>query len=102
MTLMLATHRRLIVQDQLVRDGRWSEGRPMLSQIPRLRGMTLGLIAFGHVARAVAERAKPFGLHIVASGFCPNCGVALTAAPMAVKRARKPRADSTAKGSVRD
>jgi hypothetical protein len=30
-------------------------------------------------------------MHIVASGFCPNCGMALTAAPMAVKRARKPR-----------
>ena len=28
--------------------------------------MTLGLIAFGHVARAVAERAKPFGLNIIA------------------------------------
>jgi len=32
-------------------------------------------------------------MHIVASGFCPNCGKALTAAPSAVKRARKPRAD---------
>ncbi len=67
MTLILATHRRLIEQDRLVRDGRWAEGRPaLLSKIPRLRGMTLGLIAFGHVARAVAERAKPFGLHIIA------------------------------------
>jgi D-3-phosphoglycerate dehydrogenase len=66
MTLILATHRRLIVQDRLVREGRWAEGRPMLSQFPRLRGMTLGLIAFGHVARAVAERAKPFGLHVIA------------------------------------
>src|SRR5437763_2701762 len=64
--LILAAHRRLIGQDQRVREGRWSEGRPMLSKIPRLRGMTLGLIAFGHVARAVAERAKPFGLHIIA------------------------------------
>lgn len=34
--------------------------------------------------------------HIVASGFCPNCGVALTAAPTSVKRARKPRKDVTA------
>lgn len=32
--------------------------------------------------------------HIVASGFCPNCGMALTAAPSAVKRARKPRAEA--------
>lgn len=31
--------------------------------------------------------------HIVASGFCPNCGMALTAAPTAVKRARKPRTE---------
>ncbi len=66
MTLILATHRRLLVQDRLVREGRWAEGRPMLLQYPRLRGMTLGLIAFGHVARAVAERAKPFGLHVIA------------------------------------
>ncbi|TMD25332.1 MAG: PrsW family intramembrane metalloprotease [Chloroflexi bacterium] len=29
-------------------------------------------------------------MHIVASGFCPNCGMALTAAPTSVKRARKP------------
>jgi D-3-phosphoglycerate dehydrogenase len=66
MTLILAAHRRLVVQDRLVREGRWAEGRPMLQQFPRLRGMTLGLIAFGHVARAVAERAKPFGLTVIA------------------------------------
>lgn len=34
--------------------------------------------------------------HIVASGFCPNCGVALTAAPGAIKRARKPVQTTTA------
>ena len=66
MRLILATHGELILQDRLVREGRWAEGRPMLLKIPRLRGLTLGLIAFGHVARAVAERAKPFGLHIIA------------------------------------
>src|SRR5216683_2397714 len=60
MRLILATHGRL------VREGRWAEGRPMLLSIPRLRGLTLGLIAFGHVARAVAERAKPFGLNVIA------------------------------------
>ena len=29
-------------------------------------GQTLGLVSFGHVARAVAKRAKPFGLRIIA------------------------------------
>ena len=66
MMLLLSTYRRLVVQDRLVREGRWTEGRPMLSTTPRLWGQTLGLIAFGHVARAVAVRAKAFGLHIIA------------------------------------
>src|SRR4030088_3119012 len=54
MTLILATYRRLVFQDRLVRDGRWKEGRPILYEFPRLMGQTLGFIAFGHVARAVA------------------------------------------------
>jgi D-3-phosphoglycerate dehydrogenase len=66
MTLILATFRRLVVQDRLVRDARWKEGRPMLLQLPRLMGQTLGLIAFGHVARAVAVRARAFGVHMLA------------------------------------
>ncbi len=66
MMLMLASFRRLVLQDRLVRDGRWREGRPMLLPLPRLMGQTLGFIAFGHVARAVAVRARPFGLHMLA------------------------------------
>jgi len=66
MTLILATFRRLVVQDRLVREGRWREGRPMLYELPRLMGQTLGFVAFGHVARAVAVRARPFGVHMLA------------------------------------
>jgi RsiW-degrading membrane proteinase PrsW (M82 family) len=33
-------------------------------------------------------------MHIVASGFCPNCGMALTAAPNSIKRGRRPRKDA--------
>jgi hypothetical protein len=36
-------------------------------------------------------------VHIVASGFCPNCGMALTAAPTSVKRSRKPAVTKPAK-----
>ncbi|MDQ2923375.1 MAG: PrsW family intramembrane metalloprotease [Candidatus Dormibacteraeota bacterium] len=35
-------------------------------------------------------------VHIVASGFCPNCGMALTASPTSVKRSRRPRATAPA------
>jgi D-3-phosphoglycerate dehydrogenase len=66
MTLILATYRRLVTMDRLVRQGRWAEGRPLLSQYPRLMGQTLGFIAFGHVPRAVAVRARAFGLYLLA------------------------------------
>jgi D-3-phosphoglycerate dehydrogenase len=66
MMLLLATHRRCIEQDRMVREGRWAEGRPQLLQVPRLMGQTLGFIGFGRVARATARRAKAFGLHMKA------------------------------------
>jgi D-3-phosphoglycerate dehydrogenase len=65
MMLLLSTFRRLLVEDKMVREGRWREGRAALNQ-PRLWGQTMGFIAFGHVARATAMRAKAFGLHLIA------------------------------------
>jgi D-3-phosphoglycerate dehydrogenase len=65
MMLLLASHRRLLPQDKMVREGRWREGRPGLNQ-PRLIGQTLGFIAFGHVARQTAIRARPFGMRMLA------------------------------------
>ena len=38
----------------------------MLYQFPRLMGQTLGFVAFGHVARAVAVRARAFGVRMIA------------------------------------
>ena len=69
MALLLAGFRRLVEQDQMVRTGRWREGRPALLKIPRLMGQTLGFISFGHVPRAVAVRARPFGLRML--GYDP-------------------------------
>src|ERR1700746_406815 len=66
MMLLLAGFRRLVEQDKMVREGRWSEVRPALLKIPRLMGQTLGFISFGRVARAVAKRAAPFGLRMMA------------------------------------
>jgi D-3-phosphoglycerate dehydrogenase / 2-oxoglutarate reductase len=66
MMLILATFRRVIIMDRFVRDGRWREGRPLLSQFSRLMGQTMGFVGFGHVARAVAVRAKAFGVRMVA------------------------------------
>jgi D-3-phosphoglycerate dehydrogenase / 2-oxoglutarate reductase len=66
MMLLLSTFRRTLEQDRMVREHRWKEGRPALLKIPRLMGQTLGFISFGRVARAVAKRAAPFGLRMIA------------------------------------
>ena len=65
-TMILGTYRRLTLMDKMVREQRWSDGRPYLYNFPRLMGQTLGLISFGHVARAVAKRAAPFGVRMLA------------------------------------
>jgi D-3-phosphoglycerate dehydrogenase len=66
MMLLLASGRRIKIMDKLIQQGDWYEGRPVLNTVPRLWGQTLGLLSFGNVARAVARRAKAFGLHIIA------------------------------------
>ena len=66
MTLLLGGFRRLVEHDRMVREGRWREGRAHLYQFPRLWGQTLGFVGFGHVARAVALRARAFGVRMLA------------------------------------
>ncbi|MFT5194290.1 MAG: D-3-phosphoglycerate dehydrogenase [Cellvibrionaceae bacterium] len=66
MALLLASARRLKMMDDMVRRGDWRQGRPEVVQLPRLWGQTLGLLAFGNISTAVARRAKPFGMHIIA------------------------------------
>ena len=64
MALLLACIRKLRTFDKAARDGtwRWQAGQP----IHRVRGSNLGLLAFGKIARAIAERAKPFGVNLIA------------------------------------
>ena len=66
MTLLLGGFRRLVEHDRMVREGRWRDGRAHLYQFARLYGQTLGFVGFGRVARAVALRARPFGLRMLA------------------------------------
>jgi D-3-phosphoglycerate dehydrogenase len=66
MMLLLAAGRRTKIMEQMIGEGEWFRGRPLLSKIPRLMGQTLGLFAFGNVARCTARRAQGFGMHVVA------------------------------------
>ena len=66
MMLLLNVSRLTPAMARMARDGQWYQGRPLLSKIPRVMGQTLGLFAFGNVARCTARRAKAFGLHVIA------------------------------------
>lgn len=66
MMLLLAMARRTKEMDRMAREGEWYKGRPVLNEIPRLWGQTLGLIGYGNVARCTARRAAPFGFHTIA------------------------------------
>ena len=66
MMLLLSAGRRTKIMEQMIGSGDWYRGRPLLSKIPRLMGQTLGLFAFGNVARCTARRALGFGMHVVA------------------------------------
>lgn len=64
--LLLAAHRKVVHCHSLTSTGRWSEAWATLGHMPKLRGATLGLIAFGNIAKQVAARARPFGLRVIA------------------------------------
>jgi len=66
MMLLLGVARMTSRMARMAREGDWFEARPVLSQIPRLFGRTLGLFAFGNVARCTARRAQAFGLRVIA------------------------------------
>lgn len=66
MMLLLAGARRIGAVASLAASDDWTRGRSILMKVPRLMGSTLGLLGYGNVARAVARRAKPFGLRVIA------------------------------------
>jgi len=63
MALLLALVRRIPRADASLRTGRWERSRLAGTE---LHGKSLGLVGFGRVGRLVAERARAFGMEILA------------------------------------
>jgi D-3-phosphoglycerate dehydrogenase len=64
MALLLALARKVPRSNALVQAGRWD--MPAVVPIHRLAGRVLGLVGFGNIPRALAPKAKAFGLRVVA------------------------------------
>ena len=63
MALLLALARKVVLSNRLVHAGRWE--MPATVPMHRLAGRVLGLIGFGNIPRALAPKAKAFGLRVV-------------------------------------
>jgi D-3-phosphoglycerate dehydrogenase len=62
--LILACVRKVPWLSERVKGGTWD--RTLFEPMMRLRGRTLGLVALGRIGRAIARRAAPFGLRVIA------------------------------------
>jgi glyoxylate reductase len=66
MALVLAVRRRLVEGDRFVREGKWAAGWHVGELLgDEVRGATLGIVGLGRIGRAVAERARAFGMRVV-------------------------------------
>lgn len=65
LALILACSRRIIEGDVLVRKNQFKGWAPKFHLGIELKGKTLGIIGFGRIGQAVANRAIPFGMKIL-------------------------------------
>lgn len=72
LSLILALNRRLFTSDRRLREGHWV-GHSLETayvaggEIQPMRETTVGMIAFGRIGQAVADRLRPFGCRILVS-----------------------------------
>ncbi len=68
MALLLTLARRVVEGDRMVRTGGFAGWEPDLLLGFDLKGKTLGIVGPGRIGRAVARRARAFGMTLIAAG----------------------------------
>ena len=71
--LMMSCAKKLTQLNDLVKAGKWgAETRAAIMPMAQIYDQTLGLVAFGNIARAVARKAQAFGMDVIAyDPYCP-------------------------------
>ena len=80
MTLLLATARRAGEGERMVRSGTWTGWRPTQLLGTSVTGKTLGIVGFGRIGRAVADRAR-LGFRMTVLVFDPMLPPSAAATP---------------------
>ena len=65
LALILATRRRVVEGDRIVREGRWSGSWSEGLLAEELTGSTLGIVGLGRIGGAVARRARGFDMCVL-------------------------------------
>lgn len=63
--LLMAAARRVVAGERYVRAGQWQTWGPSLLLGPDVHGGTLGIIGFGRIGQAVAQRARGFEMRVL-------------------------------------
>jgi D-3-phosphoglycerate dehydrogenase / 2-oxoglutarate reductase len=66
LALMLACAKKVPRIDRLIRTDGWAAARAILSPMGAIHDQTLGLIAFGNIARSLAHKAKALCMEVIA------------------------------------
>ena len=71
--LLMSCAKKLTQLNALVKAGKWgAETRAAIMPMAQIYDQTLGLVAFGNIARAVARKAQAFGMEVIAyDPYCP-------------------------------
>lgn len=64
-TLLMSAGRRVLEADRYVRDGKWKTWGPMILLGADMTGATLGLVGFGRIGKAMAQRAAGFDMRVI-------------------------------------
>lgn len=72
MALLLALSRRIVEGDRLVRTGGFAGWAPDLLLGRDLKNKVFGILGPGRIGKAVARRAKAFGMTVIATGRSPR------------------------------
>jgi lactate dehydrogenase-like 2-hydroxyacid dehydrogenase len=70
--LLLAAARRVVEGAAYVRAGRWGPWDPGLLLGAEVHGSTLGIVGLGRIGKAVARRARGFGMRVLYTGRTRN------------------------------
>lgn len=72
--LLLAAARRLPEGERFIKDGQWITWEPKLLLGRDVTSATLGIVGFGRIGRAVAQRAQGFRMRVLAASRSPIAG----------------------------